>query len=250
MITAELGSGQRLIKGEPKTLIWSEPLPGGGRAVVKMYLRRPFFDPVRRWILPYRAEREFRLLAYLHQNDLPCAEPLWWSHGRDPVHGRHELLATREIAGAVPLVDMLRAAGRAPLPDLTPLFRIARRLHECGVSHGAFYPTNILVTAPASRKPAFHVVDMAHGCRFASDIVGTRPAEFDLLDMMQCIARKQPLMDCALSLVGYGLDVRTSERLMTRLRDHRLERPWRHLRRAETDSRVALNLPGQPRPDG
>lgn len=247
MIAAEHGPGQTLIKEEPKTLIWSEPLADGGRAVVKMYRRRPFFEPARRWVLPYRVEREFRLLAHLHRNGLPCAEPLWWSHGRDVVHGRHEMLATREIAGALSLVEALRAAGPATLPDLTALFRLARRMHECGISHGAFYPTNILITVTADRGLDFHVIDLAHGCRFRSGIVGTRPAEFDLLDLMRGIARKQPLMDCRHSLAGYGLGADDIARLMAEFRRHRLERPWRHVRRAETDARAALNLPGRPR---
>lgn len=249
MIAAELGPDQKLIKAEPKTLIWSEPLAVGGRAVVKMYRHRPFFEPARRWVLPYRVEREFELLAHLHQNGVPCAEPLWWSHGRNAEHGRHELLATRELAGTVPLVESLRDADRAAMPDLTGLFRLARRMHECGVSHGAFYPTNILVTMAANRVLDFHVIDLAHGCRFASGIIGTRPAEFDLLDMMRGIARKQPLMDCTHSLAGYGQGSDAIARLMRELRDHRLERPWRHLRRAETDARAALRLPGRRRPD-
>jgi len=88
MIAAELGPDQKLIKAEPKTLIWSEPLAVGGRAVVKMYRHRPFFEPARRWVMPCRAEREFKLLSHLHQNGVPCAEPLWWSHGRNAEHGR------------------------------------------------------------------------------------------------------------------------------------------------------------------
>jgi len=159
------------------------------------------------------------------------------------------LLAARELTGAVPLVEPLRAVDPAAMPDLTALFRLARRMHECGVSHGAFYPTNILVTMATNRVLDFHVIDLAHGCRFASNIVSTRPAEFDLLDMMRGIARKQPLMDCARSLAGSGQASDVIARLMREFRDHRLARPWRHMRRAETDARAALRLPGRPRTD-
>jgi len=233
-------TGETLIKAESCTLIWSEPLHGGGREVVKMYRRRPLADPVRRWFVPYRVEREFHLLEHLFENGVACPEPLWWSHGRNRQHGRHELLATREIAGAVPLVDWLRARGRAAVPDLAPLFGLARRMHACGISHGAFYPTNILA-APANSPTAFHVIDFAHGCRFPQDIVGTRPAEFDLLDMLRGIARRQPLGDCTSWIAGYGLDAAETRRLLARLPDHRLERPWRHIRRAESDARAVLS---------
>ena len=231
-------TGERLIKAEQCTLIWSGPLADGGREVVKLYRRRPWADPVRRWFVPYRVEREYQLLAHLCSYAVPCPEPLWWRQGRNQAHGRHELLATREIPATLPLVDLLRARGLSPVVDLEPLFRLARRMHECGVSHGAFYPTNILASVPATGSPRFFVIDMAHGCRFPGSIVGTRPAQFDLLDMLCGIARRQPLDKCARWLAGYGLDGGAVKRLLLKLPDHRLERPWRHIRRAETDSRA------------
>ena len=246
MTAATSWTDETLIKAEPCTLIWSELLRSGDRAVVKMYRRRPYADPVRRWFVPYRVEREFQLLEHLFGNGVACPEPLWWSHGRNRQHGRHELLATREIAGAVPLVQWMCAHARASVPDLAPLFRLARRMHDCGVSHGAFYPTNFLV-APARSPAAFYVIDFAHGCRFSKSIVGTRPAEYDLLDMLQGIARRQPLGDCAPWIAGYGLDLRETQRLLARLRDHRLERPWRHIRRAESDARAAFSRFLRPR---
>jgi len=230
--------GERLIKAEQCTLIWSEPLRSGGREVVKMYRRRPLADPVRRWFVAYRVEREFHLLAHLFESGVPCPEPLWWSHGRSPQHGRHEQLATREIAGTIPLVQWLRALGPATRPDLAPLFRVARRMHECGVSHGAFYPTNILV-APQRVPQEFFAIDMAHGCRFPQGIVGTQPAAYDLLDMLRGISRRHPIDDCENWLEGYGLECAERQRLLERLPAHRLERPWRHLRRAATDARAA-----------
>ena len=51
------GPGQVLIKAEHGTLVWSEPIPGGGRAIMKLYRRRPFYEPLRRLFIPYRAER-------------------------------------------------------------------------------------------------------------------------------------------------------------------------------------------------
>ena len=95
-------SDQTLIKAESGTLIWAEPLPEGGRAFFKMYRRRNFLDPLRHWFVPYRVEREFRLLTRLHECGIPCTEPLSWTHGRDRRHGRHEILVTREIPSVVP----------------------------------------------------------------------------------------------------------------------------------------------------
>jgi hypothetical protein len=246
MTSAEARPDQILIKAEPGTLIWSEPLSEGGRAVVKMYRRRPLFDPVRHLVTPYRVEREHDLLAHLHRNAIPCAEPLWWSHGRNHGHGRYEILATREIAGTAPLAQLLRASAGTTVWDLAPLFQLARRMHEAGVSHGAYYPTNILAASPLQNPPALHLIDLAHGCRFSNSIVGTRPAEFDILDMIRAIERRHPITNCEQWIAGYGLDAPGIERLMRRLERHRIEKPWRHLHRTETDTRAAWDRLTRP----
>ena len=237
MKATEAWPDERLIKAEQCTLIWSEPLRGGGREVVKMYRRRPLADPIRRWFVAYRVEREFHLLQHLFEGGVPCPEPQWRSHGRSPQHGRYEQLATREIAGTMPLVDWLRSQGPSARPDLAPLFRIARRMHESGVAHGAFYPTNILA-APQRSPVQYFVIDMAHGCRFPQGIVGSLPAAYDLLDMLRGISRRYPIDDCEQWVSGYGLNAADRQHLLARLPDHRLERPWRHIRRAGTDARA------------
>lgn len=229
---------ERLIKAEARTLIWSEPLPDGGRAVVKLYRRRGVLEPLRRVFVPHRVEREFELLMKLHAGHVPCSEPLRWGRGWSARHGRHEALATREIPGATPLKVVLRRA-RAGGFDLAPLFSLARRMHDCGVSHGAFYPANVLVSTPHSGSPVFHLVDLAHACEFARSIVGTRPADFDLLDMLRAIERDAPIDDRARWLEGYGTGAAHVSKLLGMLDSHRIERPWRHLHRAETDVRAA-----------
>ena len=231
---------QTLLKAEDKTLIWTEPLPDGGRAVVKMYRRRGLLDPVRRWFVPYRVEREYRLLAQLFEAGVPCAEPLRWSHGSNRRHGRHELLVTREIPSTAPLRDILRV-NPASAPDLAPLFAIARRMHDAGVAHGAFYAPNILVTVPAGNPASFHVIDLAHGCRFSRSITGTPPADYDVLDMLRSIERVMPIDERERWLAAYGLTATGTARLLRMLERHRLERPWRHIRRAETDARELLS---------
>lgn len=235
MTAAGAAPDHRLIKSEAGTIVWSEPLAGGGHAVVKLYRRRPLLDPLQRWFVAYRVEREYRILEFLHRRGVACPEPLSWSHGRNRVHGRHELLATREIEAAVPLADLL---GRAAAPDLGPLFAMARRMHECGIAHGAFYPRNILVTQASGRAAEFHVIDFAHGRRFRCSIVGSRPADYDLRDMLRMIARQAPIKDAAAWLAGYGLTGGQASALLERLATHSIERPWRHLRRIVTDACV------------
>jgi tRNA A-37 threonylcarbamoyl transferase component Bud32 len=231
---------QSLVKAEPRTLVWAEPLADGGRAYYKMYRRRGPFEPLRRCFVPYRAQREFWLLERLRACGVACAPPIRWSCGADRRHGYHEILVTREIPGARPLRDLLRA-GPSGAPDLAPLFALARRMHEAGVAHGAFYAANVLVAAAPGEAPRFHVVDLAHGCRFSRSVVGTRPAAFDLLDMLRSIGRVMPIEECGRWVSAYGLDPARTARLLARLPGHRLERPWRHFRRAETDAREFLD---------
>lgn len=228
-----------LVKAEPRTLIWTEPLPDGGRAVVKMYRRRHPLDPVRHWFKQHRSEREFRLLTHLHALGIPCPEPLDWRHATCRRHGHHEVLVTREIRSTIALRDLLRTRRRATL-DLAPLFEIARRMHECGVAHGAFYAPNILVSTALGSESRFYLIDFAHGCRFPSSIVKTTVADYDILDMLRSIERVMPIDECARWVTAYGLGVSGTRRLLAKLGKHRLERPWRHLRRAETDTREFL----------
>jgi tRNA A-37 threonylcarbamoyl transferase component Bud32 len=240
------GSAQQtLVKVEDRTLIWSEPLPDGTRAFFKMYRRRGFLDPVRHWFVPYRVEREFRLLERLHASGIPCTEPIRWSHGRNRRHGWHEILVTREIPSAAPLKDVL-GADPARAPDLAPLFALARRMHAAGVAHGAFYAANVMISVPAGDPPRFHLIDFAHGCLFAKDIAGTAPADYDVLDMLRSVERVMPIDDRERWVAGYGLGAEGTARLLAKLPGHKLERPWRHIRRAETDAREFLARTSHP----
>jgi tRNA A-37 threonylcarbamoyl transferase component Bud32 len=242
-VSGRAADTQRLVKAEPRTLVWGEALADGKRGCFKMYRRRGILDPVRHLFVPYRVEREFRLLARLHAAGVPCPQPLRWWQDHDPHHGWHEVLLTREIPAAMPLRDLLRDRRRAP-PDLAPLFAIARRMHECGIAHGAFYAANVLVTRRAGSPPEFHVLDLAHGAGFRASVVGRPPAQYDLLDFLRSLERVGAPTTRArdwLGPGGYGLDDAAAARILQKLPGHRLKRPWRHLRRAETDTREFLD---------
>ncbi len=235
---AGAGPGQLLIKAEYRTVVWSEALQDGGRAIVKLYRRRPFYDPLRRCFVQYRAEREFAVLSHLARNGVPCSEPLSWSHGRRAPHGLHEILVTREIAGSTSL-DRLLQQPRVAI-DLAPLLRLVRRMHDSGVSHGGLAPRNIMVAYPEHGQPAFHLIDMAYGHVFPRGIAGTRMAAFDLLDLMYQLRRHFPPELCSSWIAGYGLDGSAVQKLMARLARYRPRRPWSHLRRGETDLRAVM----------
>jgi hypothetical protein len=241
------GPGEILIKAEYRTLVWSEPLPGGGRAIMKMYRRRPFYDPLRRWFIPYRAEREFKVLTHLLQHGIPCSEPLSWSHGRRDPHGRHELLVTREVEGATALDRLLQRPGA--VTDLAPLLRLIRRMHDCGVSHGGLAPRNILVTLSPG-APVFYIIDMSYSRIFPQGIAGSRMAAFDLLDLMYRMRRHFPAERCKAGLAAYGLDESAVRKLNAALESYRPKRPWSHLRRGETDLRAAIARLRGPRSRG
>ncbi len=245
---AGAGPGQNLIKAEFGTRVWSESMQDGGRAIMKLYRRRPFYDPLRRWFLPYRAEREFKVLSHLVRHGIPCSEPLSWSHGRRDPHGLYELLVTREVTGATALDKLLQRPGA--VTDLSPLLRLTRRMHDSGVSHGGLAPRNILVSFPGSGTPAFHLIDMSYSCIFPRGIAGTRMATFDLLDLIYRIRPPFPAERCRIWLADYGLDESAVQRLMTALDRYRARRPWSHLRRGETDLHSAiarLRAPRNPR---
>ncbi|MBF8292864.1 MAG: hypothetical protein HW392_1691 [Steroidobacteraceae bacterium] len=248
MTAARAEPGQALIKAEYGTLVWSEPLQGGGRAIMKMYRRRPFYDPVRRWFLPYRAEREFKVLSHLVRHGVACSEPLSWSHGHHDPHGRFELLVTREVAGATALDKLLKEPGA--VTDLSPLLRLTRRMHDSGVSHGGLAPRNILVSFPVAGAPTFHIIDMSYSHIFPRGIAGTRMATFDLLDLVYRIGSHFPAQRCSAWLATYGLDASAVQKLMRGLERYRPRGHWAHLRRGETDLRAAmarLRAPRSPR---
>ena len=111
-------------------------------------------------------------------------------------------------------------------------------------------PRNILVTTPESAAPGFHIIDMSYSHIFPQGIAGTRMATFDLLALMYQMKRYFPAERCLAWLADYGLNEAAAERLMSALERYRPRRPWSHLRRGETDLRVAIARLRAPRNSG
>jgi len=68
-----------------------------------------------------------------------------------------------------------------------------------------------------------------------------------VLDMLRSVERVAPIEGCERWLAGYGLGDEGTARLLAKLPGHRLERPWRHFRRMETDAREFFSRLSGPR---
>jgi hypothetical protein len=172
-----------VVTAEPGTLIWRGAMPDGTRAVFKMYRRRSLTTVWRSRFSRFRVEREYDALTFLQRLGIRCSEPLLWTFGRSPAHGRYEILATREIAAAVPLSELLENATDLDAMDLSSLYQTIRTIHGKGLQHGALIPRNILVTRAHGGVWMFHMIDMPRAIVFPADIQGTRMASMDLMDL-------------------------------------------------------------------
>lgn len=215
--------GER-IKNERRTWIWRQPLaglPAGEHAVLKLYRHRGALAGLRSRWWAARVEREFVALERMQRHGLPCTEPLGWCCGRSAEHGRHELLATREIAGAVSLRRLAEddPASAARL-DLAALFRDTARLHRSGVFHGTLWASNILIV-PGEGPASHHFSDPPRSVLYRGDIRGTAMARGDLLDLCHSVGQVLPLPPERLPLDAYGLEPAQRERLLARLRRYR-----------------------------
>lgn len=229
LLPDEKAAGQNdLIKVEPGTLIWGARLPDHTRAVMKMYRRRNRLQARITRASSFRARREYEALLRLSQRRVPCSEPLFWAHGETEVHGRFELLATREIEGAVPLTPWIEGASEsARSAALRSAFRSARAMHANGVRHGGLSFKNVLV-APAGATPGVFLIDFSRSVLFPFDIASTRMAWFDLVDLATKVVRGFGSDACAPLLASYGLR-QDEARRMTRFAER--HKSTRNLRR-------------------
>jgi tRNA A-37 threonylcarbamoyl transferase component Bud32 len=234
---------ERLMKEERRVLIWSGALEGR-RTIFKAYLhsrrRIPSF-----W--EHCVEREFEALRLLDEAGVACTPPVLWGAGWSPAYGRHEVLATQEIAGTISIRDGYRR-GDVPLsPDLlAAVARGARTMHRIGIHHGAMSWKNVLASRSPDGRLLVHFVDLARSLRFGRDLAGSRMAWFDLLHfcyhLVDSLGAGLPKEVCLPFLEEYGLHGRSTARLFAALDRYRPEpKTPRRIRRLEFLLRLFLS---------
>lgn len=215
------------LKYEEKTLIWASELDCGDRAIFKMYCHRGPIHRLREKIFRFRVEREYDALAYLCEAGVLCPEPFFWGYGSSATHGRFEVLATREISGAVPLKQTLRTSQKAGV-DWELLSDSVRRMHQRGVYHGALSSKNILLRSDGGGAFTPYIHDLAKTIIFPNSIIGTRMAWFDLLNLTQTVVAHASVASCRRLLRHYGLGDQLTEGFLNHLQAK--YRPSKHLR--------------------
>ena len=167
------------MKVDRGTVVFRWQVREADRLIVKLYGEMGVFNWLRKQVVGYRARREFRTLWRLRNAGVDSCEPVFWATGRSSDHGLFEVVATREIPDAVTLSEQLPQLGpEARAETLGRLFESLARMHRAGVWHGAFFLTNILV---GSDRTVPRIIDLEKSVVFASDIRGTRMADYDLL---------------------------------------------------------------------
>jgi len=227
----------RVIKRERHTVVWSQELKGGTRAVLKMYRRRSALTARRERLLTFRAEREYRVLRHLHSAGIACPEPLFWCHGHSEQNGHWEVLATREIEGARSLASFI--GRQTDSLDFARLFRSLRRMHDSGVFHGSLFVSNLLVAPRPDGGKNLLVTDAPRALLFSGSIVGTRMALYDLLDLSEVLLR---VFDCMGDLDAYGLADRDRQRFLRLWPTYTPSKVRRQVLRGEFMIRAALRL--------
>jgi tRNA A-37 threonylcarbamoyl transferase component Bud32 len=213
----EVHPGQGVIKEERKCVVWRERLPDGTAAVLKLYRHRPPRLSERLGLYTGRAEREFRALSHLHEHGVACSEPLFHATGNDPAHGRYELLATREVPGAVDLRAWFAADAQRSMPDLAALYGLVAEAHRAGLQHGALLDRNVLWDG---RR--FWLIDLPRHQIFAGSILGRRLGHFDVLTLTNSLVPKVPEATLVQALSAYGHLPAAPTEIVRRLRAHPL----------------------------
>ena len=218
-----------------------------------MYRHRGPVTTLRERTFRFRVQREFEALHHLQQWGIPCSEPIAWAHGHSAEHGRFEILATWEVAGAQSL-RALAAATRAENIrwDLSSLYRNLRRMHESGMFHGVLHLRNVLAGRDAAGDRAFYIIDTPGALLYPRSIVGTSMALFDLLLLSSQAARHLELPEARIPLEAYGMDepsLRALRRAITRLSADPLRPPAHQGRsRRAPGARASRRAPDDPAP--
>ena len=203
-----------LIKEERRTVVWRQRLPDGTPSVIKLYRhRKPSWLQRHGWERG-RAQREFEALDYLDRQGLACSAPLFWAHGTTPKTGLYDLLATREVPGALDLNMCLKQPEGAKRLDLAPLFALVAAMHRLGLQHGALQDRNVLLAGDA-----YYLIDLPRSHRFHHSIEGRKCGLFDVRLLLQSLARYLPDQQLADGLAGYARLPMSPQRLIRAIRE-------------------------------
>jgi len=230
------------LKDEYDTLIFPWPPEGESRLILKIYRRIGILHWMRKHIVGFRARREFRTLGVLRAASIDCCEAMFWGIGHSPEHGRFEVLATREIPGAVTLEEIARSLAPRERAELVArLFEQLARMHRRGVYHGAPYLANVLVTLGEGSSRRFFILDLEKSICFSRDIRGSRMASFDLLNIVNSTRRYVGKIGVRAALAQYGLEAAEIQRVLDAVTAYRSSKFQRYRRRAEFLARGVLS---------
>jgi len=217
----------KIIKDEPKTVVWRQTLPDGTPAVLKVYLYRTFMRIKQLGWCTSRSEREFRAMYLSEQHHVPCSSPLFWAMGRNDSGVTYELLATREITGATDLKAWLIENRDKHALDLKPLFTLIASLHRAGIQHGALLARNILYA-----RNEFHLIDYPRSHIYGKSIEGRHAGCFDLKLLLQNLTRYVPDLVLVDGLAGYPKLPGSAEHFLQTYKSKRFNKLQRPLIRA------------------
>lgn len=222
---------QQPIKVDRGTVVFQWHVRETDRLIVKLYGEMGVFNWLRKQVVGYRARREFRTLWRLRDAGVDCCEPIFWATGHSPEHGLFEVVATREIPDAVPLSEQLPQLDPAARAEtLGRLFESLARMHRTGVWHGAFFLTNILL---GSDRSVPRIIDLEKSVVFASDIRGTRMADYDLLCAVSSTFAVVGGGYARRALERYGLDETGMARVFAAVEETRWSKSGRYRLRFE-----------------
>ncbi len=230
----------RIIKSEPATLVWRDRRAADDAAVVcKMYRRIRPMKRLRERLSRSPVEREFTVLARLHRAGIPCSEPLLWRTRYTAGDDLGDILVMREILDAETLEQVAgRGKGALDALDLTALFRLVRRMHACGVYHGALALRNVLHRQTAREEDTFFLIDTRRSLAFPCDIAEHRMGRRDLLWLCMYIGRYAGTTRLPEWLRAYGLAPAACEEFMRTLHAQRSSRGRRNLVNTEFSLRA------------
>ena len=210
-------AADNLIKEEPRTLVWRQPLPDGQPAVWKLYRHCKVGLPQRCGCYRCRGQREYEALRHLERQGLPCSRAAFWACGTEARVGAYSLLVTHEVPQACNFQNWLDASQSNYSPLLQPLFQLVAAMHRSGLQHGAMLERNILHT-PAG----FHLIDLPQARLFRRSIEGRHAGWFDLTLLVHSLTRHLDDEVLISGLAGYPRLPRPARAFVQRVRAE----PW------------------------